>query len=150
MSFEREGFSVIAVAALVAAGMYAAALNRRSWALWLLAFVLTIVALGVAYFFREPVRARESAAAPNMGSEMLVLLRTSRGEVPARETAGSALHPVVTYGKEGEQVQWRPRKALLRLGSPVGIDLPLNAAPPSTVREMPRAESTVFAELSQR
>ena len=54
MSFARDGFTYIAIAALVAAGMYAAALNRRSWALWLIAFALTIVALWVAYFFHEP------------------------------------------------------------------------------------------------
>ena len=57
MSFAREGFAFIAIAALAAAGMYAAALGRRSWALWLVAFALTIVALGVAYVFRGPVRA---------------------------------------------------------------------------------------------
>ena len=34
----------------------ALALNRRSWPLWLLAFLLTIVALWVAYFFRDPER----------------------------------------------------------------------------------------------
>jgi phosphatidylserine decarboxylase len=46
----------IIVAALIAAGGYAAALTRRSWPLWLLAFLLTIVALWVAYFFRDPER----------------------------------------------------------------------------------------------
>jgi hypothetical protein len=54
VSFARDGFTYIAIAAFVAAGMYAAALNRRSWALWLIAFALTIVALWVAYFFHEP------------------------------------------------------------------------------------------------
>ena len=54
MSFAREGLVFIAIAALIAAGTYAAALNRRSWPLWLLAFVLTILALWVAYFFRDP------------------------------------------------------------------------------------------------
>ena len=56
MSFAREGLVFIAIAALIAAGTYAAALNRRSWPLWLLAFVLTILALWVAYFFRDPER----------------------------------------------------------------------------------------------
>lgn len=32
---------------------------RRSWALWLLAFALTIIALWVAYFFRDPERTGE-------------------------------------------------------------------------------------------
>ena len=52
VSFAREGLVFIAIAALVAAGTYAVALNRRSWPLWLLAFALTIVALCVAYMFR--------------------------------------------------------------------------------------------------
>jgi phosphatidylserine decarboxylase len=56
VSFAREGLIFIAIAALVAAGSYALALNRRSWPLWLLAFLLTVVALWVAYFFRDPER----------------------------------------------------------------------------------------------
>jgi phosphatidylserine decarboxylase len=56
VSFAREGLVFIAIAALVAAATYALALNRRSWPLWLLAFTLTIIALWVAYFFRDPQR----------------------------------------------------------------------------------------------
>lgn len=56
MSFAREGVSFIVVSALVAAGVFAVALNRRSWPLWLLGFVLAIVAIWVASFFRDPER----------------------------------------------------------------------------------------------
>ena len=56
MNFAREGLAFIIVAALITAAAYAAALTRRSWPLWLLAFVLTLVALWVAYFFRDPER----------------------------------------------------------------------------------------------
>ena len=56
MNFAREGLAFIIVAALIAAAAYAAALTRRSWPLWLFAFVLTLVALWVAYFFRDPER----------------------------------------------------------------------------------------------
>jgi phosphatidylserine decarboxylase len=59
VSFAREGLIFIAIAALIAAGTFALALNRRSWPLWLLAFLLTIVALWVAYFFRDPERTGE-------------------------------------------------------------------------------------------
>ena len=59
MNFAREGLLFIVIAVLVAGGGYALALNRRSWALWLLAFVLTILALWVAYFFRDPERTGE-------------------------------------------------------------------------------------------
>src|SRR5688500_2999365 len=57
MNFAREGIAFIVIAALIAAAAYAAALTRRSWPLWLLAFGLTLVALWVAYFFRDPERA---------------------------------------------------------------------------------------------
>ena len=56
MSFAREGVSFIVVSALVAAGVLVVALGRRSWALWLLGFVLAIVAIWVASFFRDPER----------------------------------------------------------------------------------------------
>jgi phosphatidylserine decarboxylase len=59
VSFAREGLVFIAIAALIAAGTFAAALNRRSWPLWLAAFVLTVIALWVAYFFRDPERTGE-------------------------------------------------------------------------------------------
>jgi phosphatidylserine decarboxylase len=56
VSFAREGLLFIAIAALIAGGTFALALNRRSWPLWLLAFLLTVIALWVAYFFRDPER----------------------------------------------------------------------------------------------
>ncbi len=56
MNFAREGLSFILIAALVAVGAFGVALSRRSWPLWLLAFLLTVVALWVAYFFRDPTR----------------------------------------------------------------------------------------------
>ena len=56
MNFAREGIPFILIAAAVAAAGYTAALARRSWPLWLLAFVLTLLALWVAYFFRDPER----------------------------------------------------------------------------------------------
>lgn len=59
MNFAREGLSFIVVASLVAIGAFGVALSRRSWPLWLLAFGLTVVALWVAYFFRDPERVGE-------------------------------------------------------------------------------------------
>ncbi|HVA56883.1 MAG TPA: phosphatidylserine decarboxylase family protein [Gemmatimonadaceae bacterium] len=56
MSFAREGYPFIGLATVIAAAAYAVALNRRSWPVWLLAFVLTLLALWVAYFFRDPER----------------------------------------------------------------------------------------------
>jgi phosphatidylserine decarboxylase len=62
VNFAREGLVFIVIAILIAAGGYALALSRRSWPLWLLAFVLTLVALWVAYFFRDPERSGERGA----------------------------------------------------------------------------------------
>jgi phosphatidylserine decarboxylase len=56
VNFAREGIIFIVIACLLAAGTYALALGRRSWGLWLLAFVLTALAVWVAYFFRDPER----------------------------------------------------------------------------------------------
>ena len=59
MNFAREGLVFIVIAALLAAGGYAIALKYRSWPLWLLAFLLTLIAIWVAYFFRDPERTGE-------------------------------------------------------------------------------------------
>lgn len=59
MNFAREGLSFILVAVLVAAGAFIVALTRRSWPLWLFAVALTVIALWVAYFFRDPSRTGE-------------------------------------------------------------------------------------------
>lgn len=59
MNFAREGLSFILIAALLALGTFGLALARRSWPLWLLALALIVIALWVAYFFRDPVRTGE-------------------------------------------------------------------------------------------
>src|SRR5258708_36383125 len=76
VSFAREGLVFIAIAALITAGTYALALNRRSWPLWLLAVLLTVGALWGAYFFRDPGRPGERSAqlviAPAGGKALLI------------------------------------------------------------------------------
>ena len=59
MNFAREGLLFIAIAALIAASGFGFAISRRSWGLWLAAFVLLLLALWVAYFFRDPERTGE-------------------------------------------------------------------------------------------
>ena len=56
MSVAREGIPFIGIAAALAAGALALAVMKRSWPLWLLAFLLLVVAVWVAYFFRDPER----------------------------------------------------------------------------------------------
>ena len=62
MRFASEGLLFIGIAALVAAGAYAVALDRQSWPLWVLAALFTVLALWVAYFFRDPERTGERGA----------------------------------------------------------------------------------------
>ena len=59
MNFAREGLIFIAIAALLTAGAFALAVTRRSWSLWLVAIVLLLLTLWVAYFFRDPERTGE-------------------------------------------------------------------------------------------
>jgi len=59
LNFAREGLLFIAIAAVIAAGGFAFAVSRRSWGLWMAAFVLLLLALWVAYFFRDPERSGE-------------------------------------------------------------------------------------------
>jgi phosphatidylserine decarboxylase len=56
MNFAREGWSFIIGAFLIAAAVIVTAALRRSWPLWLLGFVLLVVAIWVAAFFRDPER----------------------------------------------------------------------------------------------
>jgi phosphatidylserine decarboxylase len=59
LNFAREGYPFIGIATVIAVAAFALALARRSWALWLLAIVITGLALWVAYFFRDPERTGE-------------------------------------------------------------------------------------------
>lgn len=59
MNFAREGLIFIGIATLLTAGAFGLAVARRSWGLWLAAFVLLLLALWVAYFFRDPERTGE-------------------------------------------------------------------------------------------
>jgi len=62
LSFAREGYLFIGIAAVAAASAFGLALARRSWTLWLIAVVVTIIALWVAYFFRDPERTGQRGA----------------------------------------------------------------------------------------
>ena len=76
MNFAREGLTFIAIAALIAVGAFAVALNRRSFPLWLLAIALVLLAIWVAYFFRDPERegerGRHLVIAPADGKVVLI------------------------------------------------------------------------------
>ena len=62
MNFAREGYLYIGIAALAVVAAFALAVARRSWTLWLLAVIVTLIALWVAYFFRDPERTGDRGA----------------------------------------------------------------------------------------
>jgi len=76
LNFAREGYPFIGIATVLAVATFALALARRSWAIWLLAIVLTVLALWVAYFFRDPertgVRGKEIVVAPADGKLIMI------------------------------------------------------------------------------
>jgi phosphatidylserine decarboxylase len=217
VSFAREGLIFIAIAALIAAGTFAFALNRRSWPLWLLAFVLTLFALWVAYFFRDPERtgprgerlviapadgkvvliqevdeptfmgghskrvsifmnvfnvhvnrypvsgtvryvkynpgrflnaAAEKSSLEN--EQMSVGIETPSGRLLVRQIAGLIARRIVTYSKEGDQVEQGQRMGLIRFGSRVDVFLPIDAVIKVKVGDITIAGSTVIAELTAR
>jgi phosphatidylserine decarboxylase len=214
VSFAREGLIFIAIAALIAAGTYALALNKRSWPFWLLAFLLTVIALWVAYFFRDPERTGERGEqlviAPADGKVVLdtiveepafmrgkarrisifmnvfnvhvkrypvsgtvryvhynpgkflnaavekssleneqrsVGIETPRGRVLVRQIAGLIARRIVTYSKEGEQVQQGQRMGLIRFGSRVDVFLPVDATVKVKIGDITFAGTSVIAEM---
>jgi len=56
VSFAREGIPFMTIGFVAAVVAIAAAVYFRSWPLWLLAIVVTVIALWCAYFFRDPER----------------------------------------------------------------------------------------------
>jgi len=56
MSFAREGMVFIAAGAAAVVVVFALALALRSWPLWVAGVVVLVVALWIAYFFRDPER----------------------------------------------------------------------------------------------
>ena len=218
MSFAREGLIFIVIAALVALGTFGLAMNRRSWPLWLLAFVLLVLALWVAYFFRDPERTgprgERVVIAPADGKvvliqdvdeptfmggrtrrvsifmnvfnvhvnrypvsgtvrhvkynpgkflnaavekssleneQMSVGLETSNGaRILVRQIAGLIARRIVTYSKEGEQVEQAQRMGLIRFGSRVDVFLPPDAVVKVKIGEMTIAGSSEIAELPDR
>ncbi len=57
--FAREGYPFMIGAFALAALAFAGALRMRSWPLWVLAILLTVIGLWVAWFFRNPERSGE-------------------------------------------------------------------------------------------
>lgn len=72
--FAREGYPFILGAAALAAIAFALALRLRSWPLWLVALSLAVVALGVAWFFRNPTRLVERGTGVAVATARMTLI----------------------------------------------------------------------------
>ncbi len=62
MNFAQEGMPYIFGSAAIAAAALVAALLMRSWPVWIAFVLLSVIALWVSYFFRDPERAGERGA----------------------------------------------------------------------------------------
>ena len=214
MSFAREGLVFIGIAAVVTAGTYAAALGRRSWPLWILAFLFTLITLWVAYFFRDPERVGERGPdmliAPADGrvvlitevdepafihgrakrvsifmnvfnvhvnrypasgtvryvhynpgrflnaateksslenEQMSVGLEHNGMRILVRQIAGLIARRIVTYSREGEQVEQGERMGIIRFGSRVDLFMPPDAEVLVRDGQTTVAGTTVVARL---
>jgi len=62
VKFAREGLPFMVIAAVLAIAALIFASRRGGWASWLLTVVMIVVAVWVAYFFRDPERTGERGA----------------------------------------------------------------------------------------
>jgi phosphatidylserine decarboxylase len=214
MSFAREGLVFIGIAMALATATLVAAVSMRSWPLCLLAFVLMILALWVAYFFRDPERTGdrggELVIAPADGrvvmitevdepaflhgkalrisifmnvfnvhvnrypvsgtvrfvhynpgkflnaatdksslenEQMSVGIETGSRRVLVRQIAGLVARRIVTYSREGDEVEQGERMGIIRFGSRVDVFLPTSSTPSVRVGETTTAGSSVIARL---
>ena len=215
MSFAREGFPFIAIAATLTVVAYIGATATRSWPAWLVAFVLTLLTVWVAYFFRDPERtgdrgpdlviapadgrvvhvtevdepaflrgrakrisifmnvfnvhvnrypvsgtvryvhynpgkflnaATEKSSLEN--EQMSVGLEHGGARLLVRQIAGLIARRIVTYSREGEQVEQAERMGLIRFGSRVDVFVPTNAEILVQVGQTTVAGTTVVARLT--
>jgi phosphatidylserine decarboxylase len=215
VSFAREGLVFILLGILLAAAALTAAVMFRSWPLWLLAFVLMVVALWVAYFFRDPERTGQRGGglviAPADGrvvmitevdepaflhgralrisifmnvfnvhvnrypvsgtvrfvhynpgkflnaatdksslenEQMSVGIEDGSLRVLVRQIAGLVARRIVTYSREGDQVEQGERMGIIRFGSRVDVFLPPSATATVAVGETTLAGASVIARLA--
>lgn len=214
MSVAREGLVFIYIAAGLTAAAYTAAASRRSWPLWLIAFVLTLLTLWVVYFFRDPERtgprgddlviapadgrviqvaevdepaflhgkairvsifmnvvnvhvnrypvsgtvryvhynpgkflnaATEKSSLEN--EQMSVGIESGGRRILVRQIAGLIARRIVTYSREGDQVEQAERMGLIRFGSRVDVFLAPGTEVAVKVGDHTTAGTTVVARL---
>jgi phosphatidylserine decarboxylase len=80
--------------------------------------------------------------------QMSVGIETGRTRILVRQIAGLIARRIVTYSREGEQVEQAQRMGLIRFGSRVDVFLPLDAVVKAQIGDMTVAGTTVIAELA--
>lgn len=214
MNIARDGLILVGIALLITAGAFAFALQRRSWSLWVLAFALTVLTLGIAWFFRDPERSGDRGVHlvvspadgriveirevdepaflqgrairlsifmnvfdvhvnryPVSGSvrylhytkgkffnaatekssleneQMSVGIETAHHRVLVRQIAGLLARRVVTWAREGEEIEQGARMGIIRFGSRVDLFLPADATVRASHGQATLAGVTILAEL---
>ena len=214
MNIARDGLILVGIALLITAAAFALALQRRSWSLWVLAFALTVLTLGIAWFFRDPERSGDRGAhlvvSPADGriveirevdepaflqgrairlsifmnvfdvhvnrypvsgtvrylhytkgkffnaateksslenEQMSVGIESPHHRVLVRQIAGLLARRVVTWAREGEEIEQGARMGLIRFGSRVDLFLPADAAVRASHGQTTLAGVTILAEL---
>ena len=214
MRFAREGLPFIAIAAAVAAFAAVFAFRRGTWVLWVVAAVFVVIALWVAYFFRDPERTgdrgEQLVVAPADGRVVLITdvdepafihgratrisifmnvfdvhvnrypvsgkvkyvhynpgkflnaatekssleneqrtvgIESGPHRVLVRQIAGLIARRIVTYSREGEQVEQGERMGLIRFGSRVDVFVPPDSKVRAKVGDVTVAGATVIADL---
>ena len=67
MNFARDGYPWMALSGSIAVAVLATAVWRRSWSMWLLGFVLLVLAACVAWMFRAPASLMHRTATRHVG-----------------------------------------------------------------------------------
>lgn len=75
MTFARDGYPWMALSGSIAVAVLATAVWRRSWSMWLLGFVLLVLAACVAWIFRTPAPLTQLTATRETGSVVAASLR---------------------------------------------------------------------------
>jgi phosphatidylserine decarboxylase len=81
--------------------------------------------------------------------QMSVGIESGRCRVLVRQIAGLIARRVVTYSREGEQVEQGERMGLIRFGSRVDVFVPLNAQVSVGVGQLTFAGVTVVARFPE-
>jgi phosphatidylserine decarboxylase len=217
MTFAREGLVFIGIGVVLALGALVSAVYWRSWPLWLVAFVLMVLAVWVAWFFRDPERPGERGAdlviAPADGrivmitevdepaflhgralrisifmnvfnvhvnrypvsgvvrfvhynpgkflnaatdksslenEQMSVGIESNGHRLLVRQIAGLVARRIVTYSREGDQVEQGERMGIIRFGSRVDVFLPTSAVAEVQVGQTTLAGVSLIARMPHR